>query len=61
MIQQFARLARVFAGDKVNGSQGFHRSRRNILQVSDWCGDKIKRSGHLPIVCKKGKRLLFSL
>ena len=41
--EKFAGMPRIFAGNEVNGSQRLDRSKRDVLQVPDRRGDKIKQ------------------
>src|SRR5277367_2493548 len=47
MIEQFAGLARVFAGDAVHFLQRPQRAERDILEIADRRGHDVKSSAHL--------------
>jgi hypothetical protein len=42
MIEKFLGLARVFAGDAVDGAENFKRAQRDVAEVADRSGDEVK-------------------
>ncbi len=46
MVEQFAGMARVFAGDQVDFAEDAEGAESNILQVADRRGNDIKSAGH---------------
>lgn len=53
MIEQLARVARIFAGDQVNIFQSFDGAECKILQISNRRGDQIKSSFHFLMLMQK--------
>ena len=45
MIEKFLGLARVFAGDAIDGAQNIERAQRDVAKIADGSGDEVEAGG----------------
>jgi hypothetical protein len=55
MVQQLARVTRVFTCNQIDFPQDSQGPLRDVFKIPDWCRDDVKSAGHVGILTLTGR------